>query len=246
MKRPTEALSSAIAFMTVIPLRSTPLGASLVFFPVAGALVGVADWIAIRLASSAHDLILTGVVAVGVDAILTRGLHYDAIADTFDGLAGFHPRERRLAIMREPAIGALGALALALVVIARVAAFGGAERLFGGLVLLIALSRSVMAIAVIWLPAASANGLGAWFKGNAPRYAPWVILLETLAIIVAVVLLLGVKAITPIGAGAVAAAFLASLAIYRFGGTTGDVVGATGLVFETVALLAMVAARLHG
>ena len=246
MRRPAAALSSAIAFMTVIPLRSAPIGASLIFFPLAGVLIGCADWAAIRLASSAHDLILTGVVGVGVDAILTRGLHYDAIADTFDGLSGFHPRERRLAIMKEPAIGALGALALALVVIARVAAFGGAAALLGGLVVLMALSRSVMAISVIWLPGATASGLGAWFRENAPRYAAWVVLLEAALLAGAAVLLLGVTVVTPIGVGAVAAVFLASLSVYRLGGITGDVVGAIGMVFETITLLAMVAIRLHG
>ena len=43
---------------------------------------------------------------------LTRGLHEDGLADTADGLGVHGTRERRLAAMKDSAVGAHGALAM--------------------------------------------------------------------------------------------------------------------------------------
>jgi adenosylcobinamide-GDP ribazoletransferase len=44
--------------------------------------------------------------------LLTRCLHLDGLADTVDGWGGGRTPEERLAIMRDPSIGAMGAVAL--------------------------------------------------------------------------------------------------------------------------------------
>lgn len=52
------------------------------------------------------------VLLVGLEAWLTRGLHLDGVADLLDGSGGSFDRSRRLAIMKDSAIGAFGVIGL--------------------------------------------------------------------------------------------------------------------------------------
>ena len=53
-------------------------------------------------------------LCLGMDILLTRGFHYDALADTADGLFSSRSPDRMLAIMKDSTIGANGTLALIL------------------------------------------------------------------------------------------------------------------------------------
>lgn len=60
------------------------------------------------------------VIATGAWA--TGALHLDVLADTADGLGGGRTREDALRIMRDHAVGAYGAIALALLLVLKIAA----------------------------------------------------------------------------------------------------------------------------
>jgi adenosylcobinamide-GDP ribazoletransferase len=174
------------------------------------------------------------VVAVVVDLGVTGLLHVDGLADASDGLLPHADRERRLAIMREPGIGAYGAAVVAVVLIARVAGFAS---LGPSVVLVIALwctSRTVVAVAAASLPYAREHGLAsAMLAAPASRW---------IALVVPVVGVLAWCADGVAGAAAVGAAIGAAIAVLAFargriGGFTGDVLGAAILVGETVGLL---------
>ena len=61
-------------------------------------------------------------IAVAVDAAVTGCLHLDGLADAADGLLPAVGRTRRLEIMADPRVGAFGAVALVLVLSLRVTA----------------------------------------------------------------------------------------------------------------------------
>src|SRR4029453_1116990 len=106
----------------------------------------------------------------------TGMLHLDGLADSADGLLPPLPRDRRLAVMRSPEVGAFGVAAVVTAIGLRWAALaalippGGdlpATRLFllGGLW---AASRAVMAGTLLLAPYAGAEGgLAARFRGGA-------------------------------------------------------------------------------
>lgn len=62
---------------------------------------------------------VTAALILIADALITGGLHLDAMADVADGAASRRSGEEGIVIMRDPTIGALGAAALILICLLR-------------------------------------------------------------------------------------------------------------------------------
>ena len=171
VRRRVETVSrflTALAFLTRIPVRQPfsgeEVGQSTAWFPLVGALLGVAQ-ASIALAAT-HRWIpppLAAILMVAASAWLTRGLHLDGLADFVDGLGGGRDRESDLRIMRDPAVGTFGAVALILLLLLKVAALH--EILVRGQpgVILLApvFARWSVVLLSRSLPAARTEGLGA-------------------------------------------------------------------------------------
>jgi adenosylcobinamide-GDP ribazoletransferase len=230
-------MRSALGFLTVVggaaptdrraPAWFGPVGAAL------GLVVGGAWWVAGEL----WPPLVAAALALAVDAALTGMLHFDGLADSADGLLPPLDRARRLEVMSTPGVGAFGVTALVLVVLARVAALGALEPdplLVAGLW---AASRAAMAVALAWLSyARPGGGAASGFRAGSATPA-----LPALAVACAVVALafdggLGPGLLVAVGSLAGFGAVV-TLAWRRLGGYTGDVLGAAGLVAETVGLL---------
>ena len=65
--------------------------------------------------------LVAAVLSTAATVLLTGGFHEDGLADVADGLGGSHQRERALEIMKDSRIGAFGAMALVLALLAQVA-----------------------------------------------------------------------------------------------------------------------------
>ncbi|MEW6583261.1 MAG: adenosylcobinamide-GDP ribazoletransferase, partial [Actinomycetota bacterium] len=121
-----RAAAAAVAFLTRIPvgrgmgLTGTDVARGTALFPLVGAAVGAAAGAVAALLHGTVGVLPAAALAVAVDALLTGGLHYDALADAADG-AGGRTREDALRIMRDPRVGSHGVLALVLDVVTRVA-----------------------------------------------------------------------------------------------------------------------------
>lgn len=111
------------------------LRASAAHFPAVGALVGaVAAGVFAVVQSSLPDSVFAPFIAAVLSTIatvlLTGAFHEDGLADLADGLGGSHDAERALEIMKDSRVGAFGALALVLALLAKVsllALLGGIE-----------------------------------------------------------------------------------------------------------------------
>jgi adenosylcobinamide-GDP ribazoletransferase len=176
-------------------------------------------------------------VVVAADLVLTGLLHVDGLADCADGLLPHLSRERRLAVMADPGVGAFGVGAVGAVLLLR---FGSLTALHPSWLLLGGLwcaSRTLMAVATGALPYARAEGgLASAFREG--RTHP--VIAGVIGAAVSVALLVAwrpVAGAVSLAAAIVAAAGVLLLAWRRVGGFTGDVLGASGLVGETVGLL---------
>ncbi|MDO8450563.1 MAG: adenosylcobinamide-GDP ribazoletransferase [Rhodoferax sp.] len=101
------------------------LRASAGHFPGVGWLVGalVAGFAALLMAglpAGGYSPLVVAVWSTAFGVLLTGAFHEDGLADVFDGLGGSPERERALIIMKDSRVGAFGAMALMLVLLAKV------------------------------------------------------------------------------------------------------------------------------
>ena len=94
------------------------------YFPLTGAIVGVACAGVLLAASYLWHGMLPALLTVAAGVLITGGLHEDGFADFFDSMGGA-TREARLAIMKDSRIGAYGALALGAGVATKIFALAG-------------------------------------------------------------------------------------------------------------------------
>ncbi len=241
-----RAAAAALAFLTRVPVgRLAALGPDdvargAVLFPVVGAGIGaLVGGVAVGL-DSRLTVLLAAALAVAAEALVTGAIHLDALADAADGL-GAPTRERALEIMREPAIGSFGATALGLDLLVKTAALAalldGPDPVLAAIAAF-ALGRAAP-LALSWaLPYARAGaGLGASVVGG-----PWVWGGVLLAIGVAVGAL-GLRGLWLAAGAAVAVVLVGLVARLRFGGVTGDVLGAGVELATVLALVAAAATR---
>lgn len=171
---------------------------------------------------------------------MTRGLHQDGLADTLDGLAGGQVPTDRLAIMRDPRIGAIGATGLFVSLILRYSALVSLPEplKFPALLCAPAIGRWAMVVGAYGASYARAEGgLAAPFLAH---LSAWHVLGATVLVASLLVWSFGLAAgLTVLVVGA----FLSRLATMccrsYFDGITGDTLGATNEVIEISFLLSM-------
>ena len=165
----------ALGFLTVAGGAAAPVPAATAWFPLVGLLVGCTIGVVWWAAALAFPPAVAAGVVVAADLALTGMLHLDGLADSADGLLPPLPRDRRLAIMRSPEVGAFGVAAVVTTLGLRWAALAAlvapdgnvpAQRvlLLGGLW---AASRALMAGTLLLLPyARPQGGLAARFRSG--------------------------------------------------------------------------------
>jgi adenosylcobinamide-GDP ribazoletransferase len=229
-------MRAALAFLTPFPGARVPSERSLPWFPLVGALIGITLGGLWWATAKVWPLPVAALIVVTADLGLTGMLHLDGLADSADGLLPHLSQERRLEVMREPTVGAFGIGAVVVVLLGRFAVFATlrpAPLLVAGLW---CASRAAMATVVGRVPyARPEGGLASAFIG-----APLPVAVTALSVAAAAALASGWA--VPAGPVAVASSVVLFGAVvlwarWRIGGFTGDVLGAAGLIGETVGLV---------
>ena len=154
-----KSFLASIAFCTRIPIRTgfatEDVGKAARWFPVVGMMLGVLYIGISHFLQAVLPSTVIAVVIVAAEALVTGALHFDGLADASDGFGGGKSRDDILRIMRDHAIGSYGALALILLValkVTAIAALIARHRVFPTLLLVPTLGRWNIVLLSYWLP----------------------------------------------------------------------------------------------
>lgn len=244
---PLTPLGEALRFLTIIPIPGLPpmsersAVTAIPWFPLAGALIGALllplGWLGGWGWGDAARAALI-VVAAGV---ITGGLHLDGLSDTFDAVMSWRSRERKLEIMKDSRVGAMGALAIGAVLLLKFAfLLAAGDAWWQAALLAPVLGRWADIYGIFWFPAAREGGLGRSFNELVQRHdfvfasaaaVGLALLIGQLQGLVALLLVWGVSHL------------LARWWTRDLGGLTGDTYGALSEIGEVVALAVLSLAR---
>lgn len=108
-----------LQFFTRIPIKlrfssdNEDFGKGLIFAPAVGVLIGALLAFAAYLLLFAYSQVVVAAIVLVLYILLTGGLHFDGLGDTFDGIFSNRSKERILEIMRDSRVGTNAVLAVA-------------------------------------------------------------------------------------------------------------------------------------
>ncbi len=249
MKRVLVGPRLALSWLTVFPVHGpadigrTEARKAIAATPLIGLVLG-AIAAALLWGSTAASLsgLLAGLLTAGALALLTRGMHIDGLADTADGLGCYGPPERAREVMQSGSAGPFGVAAVALVLAIQATGFGALAdaQSWGAIVLAVATGRVVVVVVCRrGIEAATDKGFGVLVAGTQP--------LSLVALWCAAALGASMWVVEDRwwqGPVVVAVAFgAAEIAVRhcsrRFGGMSGDVLGAMLEVTTTIVVVGL-------
>jgi adenosylcobinamide-GDP ribazoletransferase len=227
---------TALQFLTRLPaprladFAAGDLACAAVWFPIIGAIIGAV--LALAVWAGGHVSAPVGaLIGLVVWVWITGALHLDGLGDVADALTASHRSpERFLEVLRDPHVGAFGVIAIALQLIAK-------------LVLLAEVSGQAALLALVLVPAWARWGPLVWSltlpplaSGSGERFG-WQISRTVVAFEGAILALVSVFIAPILLAALVIVPAIAAYWKYRLGGITGDCLGASIEVTETLLLL---------
>lgn len=112
----------ALQFLTILPvkikseIKEEDFGGSLIFFPFVGLIIGLMLAL-INFLLGFLPVMVSAVIILTANAIISGAIHLDGFADTCDGLYGNKNKEQALQIMRDSRTGAIAVIGVALLLL---------------------------------------------------------------------------------------------------------------------------------
>lgn len=231
-----------LQFMTAIPIPlnlkfdEDEFARAVIFFPLIGLIIGL-PLAGVYFLLSLLDARLAALsLAVVMEILVTGGLHLDGLADSFDGIFSYRPRERILEIMRDSRIGTNGTLSLIVLLALKVILLYSIENLaFVPILLLMPLMGRTAAVWSIGLFGYAREGKGMGAAIVAKTGFKQIAISSVLA--AALISLVYSFHYIALLAAVIALSLLFSLYVKRkIGGITGDIIGAIIELSELIAI----------
>ena len=213
------------------------------YFPAIGLVLGASGAATLWLTAQVLPAPLPAILATIVTVLMTGAIHEDGLADTCDGLGGGATRERALEIMKDPRIGAFGAIALILTLLLKISALSLMP-------VWTAMAALVAAHAFSRLCAVLVSFAGR-YVGSAERSRAGPVVGSVKRRDVLIAALFGLPALVLCGRSAIIAVVVALVllvllfrwCVQRIGGYTGDTLGAAQQITEAAFYVALLATQ---
>ena len=245
---PIEKIRTALQFLTIIDFGNNKddydlkeISGSVVFFPIAGLILGlICAVIYYGTAYLSGNHLIASLTPVFLLAVLSRGLHLDGIADTFDAIHfAKYDKKKALEVMKDNTIGAFGAIALILLIITKFILIYSIpfENIFAVLVLIPVLSRWTSSLVAKYTTPAAEKGLGYTFTEYVTMEN---FIVSSIITIVISIICLGLSGVLIFFSVVILSSLLTFYFNYTFGGTTGDIYGSVIEISELFGLFAAI------
>jgi adenosylcobinamide-GDP ribazoletransferase len=241
-------LLAAIQFLTRVPIRlrrAPDVAASVVWFPIVGALIGAA--VGGTAAGLWHVVppLVAAAVAVALGVLVTGAFHEDGLADVADAFAGGTTIERRLEILKDSRHGSYGVAALCASIVIRIVSLGsmpGPWTMFTAALAAHSVARGAAVALMGVARPVTHHGLGSDYgQATTPARAVAGVALG-LGIAAAA---LGWQALPLVGVVVVSVVVVRWLALRKIGGISGDVLGTCEQVAECLCLVVLSGLATH-
>ena len=230
-----------LGFLTILPVSPGPLDPqelydAVYYFPIVGGLCGLVTWGALnlfyRIFSDGH---IAAWFTVFLIALLNGFIHMDGLADTADGFGSAEPA-KSLVIMKDSRLGTFGGAAICLFIVGKIFALSKLTACpFGFFMAASSLSRWVMAMQIYTLPSVSQGIL----KDFCVKGAKTGVFISSV-LLVCMLVFSGWPGFLLWITGISAFIFLNKLIKWKFGGITGDILGASNELVELICYMVLV------
>ncbi len=239
-------LCAALGYFTRIPVPrrlggdATDLAGAIRYFPLVGALIGAIGAVTYLLALRVFPPSIAVLLSMAATLAATGAFHEDGLADCCDAFGGGATRDDVLRIMRDPRIGAFGAIGLVVALALKWQALAALPPLLAAWIMIAAhaASRAIAASYLVTLdyarPEGKAQPVAQRMSPRAYGLAaalglPWLLWPDWRAGLLA------------LGVALLLRAVLARYLVKRLGGYTGDCLGFAQQIFELAIYLSVLA-----
>lgn len=235
----------ALGFLTILPVgvkdaSEEKIARSMAYFPLAGLLLGVILTSTGNLLSFfAFKTLPISIILTVLLALLTGGLHLDGLTDTIDALASRKNKEECLVIMRQAQVGAIGVLGLICVLLLKIALVSSIISVSRptALLLMCVLSRWAQVFSVRSFAYARDNGKAKVFFN---RMNNKIFIIAGFSALFLSVWLLRLNGLNLFIMTSIFTFFCGRVFTLRFGGLTGDTIGAINEITEIFVLFILI------
>ncbi|UCB57231.1 MAG: adenosylcobinamide-GDP ribazoletransferase [Candidatus Omnitrophota bacterium] len=230
----------ALQFLTILPvkisskLENKDFGGSLVYFPLIGAVIGLVLTLVFLAFNFLPTLVMAALVLIA-SIVITGGVHLDGLADTCDGFYGFTSKERTLEIMRDSRTGVMGTIAVVSLLLFKFTLLASINKnIFPqALIMMAVFGRYAQVLACYASHYVREQGKAKYFIEYASGKGFFIALIFTAVISL---LLMGLKGIVIFALSLIPVYLFIHYIKKRIGGMTGDTVGATSEIAESIIL----------
>jgi len=254
-----KKLLGAVQFLTILPVPSGPvhvsaddIGKCSAYFPVVGLIQGFLLALVYTVFARIFPNDIVAALVIAALVLSNGGFHLDGLSDTVDALASRKNKEKMIAIMKDSTTGPIGVVSIVIVILFKYLLFKNIFFLPGlstyvALILTPVLARWSMVPALFHAKSARSEGLGKIFI---EQTGTWELIVATgLAAVIAVaifltasqwiVLLIVIVIFIPVY---IFSFLLTRFFEKKFGGLTGDNLGAITEMSEVLFLLIFIGA----